>query len=191
LKDKIISQLNESAAVKQRLSTVNAEQIEAAAMMMITSLKQGGKILLCGNGGSAADAQHLAAELISRLKLERAAIPALALNVNTSVLTAISNDYQFELVFVRQIEAFGKAGDVLIAISTSGNSPNIIKAVEYAHMAGLKSIGLIGGNGGRLAQKADLPIIVPSDNVQRIQEAHITIGHILCELVEDALFGRG
>lgn len=191
MKDKIISQLNESAAVKQRLSAANVEQIEAAVMMMITSLKQGGKILLCGNGGSAADAQHLAAELISRLKLERAAIPALALNVNTSVLTAISNDYQFELVFVRQIEAFGKAGDVLIAISTSGNSPNIIKAVEYAHMAGLKSIGLIGGNGGRLAQKADLPIIVPSDNVQRIQEAHITIGHILCELVEDALFGRG
>lgn len=191
MKDKIISQLNESAAVKQRLSAANVEQIEAAAMMMITSLKQGGKILLCGNGGSAADAQHLAAELISRLRLERAAIPALALNVNTSVLTAISNDYQFELVFVRQIEAFGKAGDVLIAISTSGNSPNIIKAVEYAHMAGLKSIGLIGGNGGRLAQKADLPIIVPSDNVQRIQEAHITIGHILCELVEEALFGRG
>lgn len=186
---KIIAQLEESAEVKRQTIVTAVDSIEAAAQMLIDCYRAGGKVLLCGNGGSAADAQHLAAELISRLKLERAAIPALALTTNTSLLTAIGNDYKYDLVFVRQVEAFGKAGDVLIAISTSGESENVIKAVEFSRVQGIKSIALTGAKGGRLAEKVDLAIKIPSDNVQRIQECHITVGHILCELIESALYG--
>ncbi|NLA22839.1 MAG: D-sedoheptulose 7-phosphate isomerase [Candidatus Marinimicrobia bacterium] len=185
----MIAQLEESAEVKRQTIVTAVDSIEAAAQMLIDCYRAGGKVLLCGNGGSAADAQHLAAELISRLKLERAAIPALALTTNTSLLTAIGNDYKYDLVFVRQVEAFGKAGDVLIAISTSGESENVIKAVEFSRMQGIKSIALTGAKGGRLAEKVDLAIKIPSDNVQRIQECHITVGHILCELIESALYG--
>ena len=186
---KIIAQLEESAEVKRQTSVTAVDSIEAAAQMLINCYRAGGKVLLCGNGGSAADAQHLAAELISRLKLERAAIPALALTTNTSLLTAIGNDYKYDLVFVRQVEAFGRAGDVLIAISTSGESENVIKAVEFSRVQGIKSIALTGEKGGRLAEKVDIAIKIPSNNVQRIQECHITVGHILCELIESALFG--
>ncbi|HRD17840.1 MAG TPA: D-sedoheptulose 7-phosphate isomerase [Candidatus Marinimicrobia bacterium] len=186
---KIIAQLEESAEVKRQTIVTAVDSIEAAAQMLIDCYRAGGKVLLCGNGGSAADAQHLAAELISRLKLERAAIPALALTTNTSLLTAIGNDYKYDLVFVRQVEAFGKVGDVLIAISTSGESENVIKAVEFSRMQGIKSIALTGAKGGRLAEKVDIAIKIPSDNVQRIQECHITVGHILCELIESALYG--
>jgi len=189
LHQKIIAQLEESAEVKRQTIVTAVDSIEAAAQMLIDCYRAGGKVLLCGNGGSAADAQHLAAELISRLKLERAAIPALALTTNTSLLTAIGNDYKYDLVFVRQVEAFGKAGDVLIAISTSGESENVIKAVEFSRMQGIKSIALTGAKGGRLAEKVDIAIKIPSDNVQRIQECHITVGHILCELIESALYG--
>jgi len=189
LHQKIIAQLEESAEVKRQTIVTAVDSIEAAAQMLIDCYRAGGKVLLCGNGGSAADAQHLAAELISRLKLERAAIPALALTTNTSLLTAIGNDYKYDLVFVRQVEAFGRAGDVLIAISTSGESENVIKAVEFSRMQGIKSIALTGAKGGRLAEKVDLAIKIPSDNVQRIQECHITVGHILCELIESALYG--
>lgn len=186
---KIIAQLEESTEVKRQTIITAVDSIEAAAQMLIDCYRAGGKVLLCGNGGSAADAQHLAAELISRLKLERAAIPALALTTNTSLLTAIGNDYKYDLVFVRQVEAFGRAGDVLIAISTSGESENVIKAVEFSRVQGIKSIALTGAKGGRLAEKVDLAIKIPSDNVQRIQECHITVGHILCELIESALYG--
>ncbi len=186
---KIIAQLEESAEVKRQTIITAVDSIEAAAQMLIDCYRAGGKVLLCGNGGSAADAQHLAAELISRLKLERAAIPALALTTNTSLLTAIGNDYKYDLVFVRQVEAFGRAGDVLIAISTSGESENVIKAVEFSRVQGIKSIALTGAKGGRLAEKVDIAIKIPSDNVQRIQECHITVGHILCELIESALYG--
>ena len=186
---KIIAQLEESAEVKRQTIVTAVDSIEAAAQMLIDCYRAGGKVLLCGNGGSAADAQHLAAELISRLKLERAAIPALALTTNTSLLTAIGNDYKYDLVFVRQVEAFCRAGDVLIAISTSGESENVIKAVEFSRVQGIKSIALTGAKGGRLAEKVDLAIKIPSDNVQRIQECHITVGHILCELIESALYG--
>jgi len=189
LHQKIIAQLEESAEVKRQTIVTAVDSIEAAAQMLIDCYRAGGKVLLCGNGGSAADAQHLAAELISRLKLERAAIPALALTTNTSLLTAIGNDYKYDLVFVRQVEAFGKVGDVLIAISTSGESENVIKAVEFSRVQGIKSIALTGAKGGRLAEKVDLAIKIPSDNVQRIQECHITVGHILCELIESALYG--
>lgn len=189
MRQQIIAQLEESAAVKQQTVASAIDSIESAAKMLIDCYRAGGKVLLCGNGGSAADAQHLAAELISRLRLERPAIPALALTTNTSLLTAIGNDYKYDLVFVRQVEAFGRPGDVLIAISTSGESENVIKAVEFARVEGIQSLALTGNKGGRLAGKVDLAIKVPSDNVQRIQECHITIGHILCELIESALFG--
>ncbi|MFH1213951.1 MAG: D-sedoheptulose 7-phosphate isomerase [Candidatus Neomarinimicrobiota bacterium] len=189
MRQQIIAQLEESAETKRQIVVDGVGTIVAAAEMLIACYRAGGKVLLCGNGGSAADAQHLAAELVSRLKLERPAIPALALTTNTSLITAIGNDYKYELVFVRQVEAFGRSGDVLVAMSTSGNSENVIKAVEFARVTGIKSIALTGDNGGRLAEKVDLAIIVPSANVQRIQECHITIGHILCELIESALFG--
>jgi len=189
LRQQIITQLEESAAVKQQTILSAIEAIEAAATMLIECLRAGGKVLLCGNGGSAGDAQHIASELVLRLKLERPAIPALALTTDTSLLTAIGNDYKYDLVFVRQVEAFGRAGDILVAISTSGESENVIKAVEFATVEGIKTLALTGAKGGRLAGKVNLAIKVPSDNVQRIQECHITIGHILCELIETALFG--
>ncbi len=186
----IITQIEESAEVKRRMLTTCAASIQEASAILIDAVRKGGKILLCGNGGSAADAQHLAAELVSRLKLERPAIAALALTTNTSILTAIGNDYQYDLVFVRQVEAFGKSGDVLIGISTSGNSPNVIRAIEYANMAQIKTLAMTGETGGKLAAKAGLTIRIPSTNVQRIQEAHITVGHILCDLLESALYGK-
>ena len=140
--------------------------------------------MLCGNGGSAADAQHLAAEFVGRFLREREARPALALTTNTSVLSALGNDYGFERVFARQVEAWGNPGDVLLALSTSGNSINVLEAVAVAMQRGLTTIGLTGGDGGRLAAVCDIPIVVPSASTPRIQEAHITVGHILCDLVE-------
>ena len=148
--------------------------------------------LLCGNGGSAADCQHIATELMIRLShhIQRPALPAIALTTDTSNLTAGGNDIGFENVFARNIEGLGTNGDVLLAISTSGNSPNVIKAVEMAHQKGMQAIGFLGGSGGKLKSIVDLPIIIPSSNVQRIQEGHITIAHIICELVEDKLYGN-
>jgi len=190
LKKNIIAQLEESASVKRELAVSGVDSIVSAAELMIKTIKSGAKILLCGNGGSAADSQHIAAELISKLKLERAAVPAVALTTNTSTLTAIANDYDFSQVFVRQLEAFGSRNDLLIGISTSGNSENVLKAVDYAREKGLKTIVMTGGTGGKLAAKADVDIIVPSENIQRIQESHITIGHILCDLLEQSIFGN-
>lgn len=184
----IIAQLEDSASVKRKMMVSCVDSILSAAELMIETIKSGAKILLCGNGGSAADSQHLAAELVSKLKLERSAIPAIALTTNTSTLTAIANDYDFSQVFVRQLEAFGRKNDLLIGISTSGNSEDVLKAVDYAHKNGLRTIVMTGGNGGDLAGKADVDIIVPSEDVQRIQEAHITVGHILCGLVEQAIY---
>ena len=146
------------------------------------------KVLLCGNGGSAADAQHIACELSGRFLKERAPLSAEALHVNTSFLTAVANDYDFDTVYERGLEAFGKQGDVLIAISTSGNSPNILKVIKKAQSMGIHRIGLTGATGGKMLDGCDVIIKVPSKETPRIQEAHITIGHILCELVESALF---
>jgi len=188
LKRNIIAQLEESASVKRELAVSGIDSIVSAAKLMIKTIKSGAKILLCGNGGSAADSQHLAAELVSKLKLERVALPAVALTTNTSTLTAIANDYDFSQVFVRQLEAFGRRNDLLIGISTSGNSENVLKAIDYAKKNGLKTVVMTGGNGGKLAGKADVDIIVPSEDVQRIQESHITIGHILCDLLEKSIF---
>lgn len=166
------------------------ESIMRAAQQLLTTVKKGGKILFCGNGGSAADAQHMATELVVRLKTtsNRPAIAAQALTVDTSTLTASANDYGFDYIFSRQIEALGRLGDTLIAISTSGNSSNIIEAVNMAHEKGLYVIGFLGGDGGNLKKLVDLAILISSQDTARIQEAHELIGHIICDILERSLF---
>jgi D-sedoheptulose 7-phosphate isomerase len=185
---RIVSQLEESAALKRRIVETCLDDVVRAAQMLLDTYRQGHKVLLCGNGGSAADAQHLAAELVAKLTRERAALPALALTVNASLLTSIPNDSSFNQVFARQVEALGQPGDILIALSTSGRSANVNAAVMAAKERGLHTIALTGRGGGELATISDLSIVVPADNTQRIQEAHITIGHILCDIVEATLF---
>lgn len=175
--------LQESAKVKESLLT-EIDAILKIAQWVLETTQKGGKVLLCGNGGSAADSQHIACELVGKLSKERKGLPAIALTTDTSILTAISNDWEFEKVFSRQVEALGKKGDLLIAISTSGKSPNILKAVETANQWGMKTVALTGFDGGPLKDLADLTLIVHSEDVQRIQEAHITIGHIISDLVE-------
>jgi D-sedoheptulose 7-phosphate isomerase len=185
--------LAESAAVKLALGERNGAGIVAAARRVAELVAAGGKIMLCGNGGSAADSQHIAAEFTSRLRasMERPAIPAIALTTDTSFLTARGNDYGFDGVFERLVDGLGRAGDVLVAISTSGGSENVLRAVARAKDKGIFSIGLTGDTGGKLAQLADIVINVPSSSTQYIQESHIAIGHIVCELVEEMLYGRG
>jgi len=182
--------LDESARVKRALASESAAAIARAAGVIADSFRNGGRVLLFGNGGSAADAQHIAGEWCGRLSRERAALPAIALTANTSDLTALGNDYGFERIFARLVEAHGRAGDVAIAISTSGNSPNVLAAVETARARGLRTIALAGRGGGKLAAQVDLALVVPSDDTQRIQESHIAIGHVLAELVDDELFPR-
>lgn len=162
------------------------EEIRHCADLIIETFRSGGKLLLCGNGGSAADAQHIAAEFVGRYEKERQALSAIALTTDTSALTALSNDYDFERVFARQVEALAKAGDCLLALSTSGNSPNVISAVMSARRLGCRVIGLTGAGGKKLASLSDACIMVPSSRTARIQEAHITIAHIWCELVDEA-----
>lgn len=185
----IASRLEESARVKKIMAKGQIGEIERMVNFIVSAYRVGGKVVLFGNGGSAADAQHLAGELVGRFKLERQALPAVALTTNTSVLTAMANDYGYETTFSRQVEALVNENDVVVGLSTSGNSPNVIEAIKAAKIRGAKTIGLTGGNGGQLAEEADLVIRVPSDSTPRIQEAHITIGHIVCELVERELFG--
>jgi D-sedoheptulose 7-phosphate isomerase len=183
--EQIRSQLRESAAVKQRFSDELVARIARFAETSAAALQQGRKILLFGNGGSAADAQHLATELVVRLHRDRPGLAALALTTNTSVLTAAGNDYGFESIFSRQIESLAAAGDVLIALSTGGNSPNVLRGVEAGRRRGGFLVALTGETGGALAAQVDLLLNVPSADPQRIQEAHITIGHIFCSLVEE------
>jgi D-sedoheptulose 7-phosphate isomerase len=161
------------------------EDISAACSLCLITILRGGKILLAGNGGSAADAQHIAAEFVGRFVRERRSLPAIALSTDTSAMTAISNDYGFDAVFARQVEGLGNIDDVFIGISTSGNSPNIIQAVESARQKGLKTIVFSGRNGGILRGAADVEIIVPSEITARIQEMHILVGHIICEFVDE------
>ena len=188
----ITDSLNESSETKLKIRDQLMEDILKAIDLLSAGFKEGKKLLLCGNGGSAADCQHIATELMIRLShhIQRPALPAIALTTDTSNLTAGGNDIGFENVFARNVEGLGNKGDTLLAISTSGNSPNIIKATHAAHSKGMRVIGFLGGNGGKLKDLVDLPIIVPSPNVQRIQEGHITIAHIICELVEDKLYGK-
>lgn len=160
--------------------------IKKACETAVATLKAGGKILLCGNGGSAADAQHIAAELTGRYKTERGALAGIALTTDTSALTAIGNDYGYEFVFSRQLEALGREGDLLIAISTSGNSGNVVKALELARKIGIKTIGLSGRTGGAMNELCELNLVVPSNDTPRVQEMHIMIGHIICQAIDDA-----
>jgi D-sedoheptulose 7-phosphate isomerase len=161
-------------------------QIQKAAELITQSLKNGGKVLLFGNGGSAADAQHIAAELTGRYKTERTALPAIALTTDTSALTAISNDYGYDMVFARQLQAFGQKGDIAIGISTSGNSQNVLNALSRAKELGCTTIGLSGSGGGAMNSLCEINLIVPSSNTPRIQEMHIFIGHTICQIVDES-----
>jgi D-sedoheptulose 7-phosphate isomerase len=186
--ERIESAFRDGAALRLRVAEECRAPILAAAAAIEASLRAGKKLLLFGNGGSAADAQHLAAEFTGRYLKERRGLPALALHTDTSALTAIGNDYGFDRVFARQVEALGQAGDVALAITTSGRSPNISAAVTACRAAGIKTIGLTSTQGTEFARTVDIALIVPSESTPRIQECHLTIGHILCELVEEALF---
>lgn len=186
----IIKIIQSSIRVKEEIlsNATLLENIERLGNLMIKTFQNGGKILFCGNGGSAADAQHLAAELSGRFYIDRKPLPAEALHCNTSYLTAVANDYGYDKIFSRLITAIGQSGDLLIGLSTSGNSPNIINAFETARVLGITTVAFTGESGGNLKHKATMLINVPSGDTPRIQEAHITIGHILCEMVERELF---
>lgn len=188
MRDKIIDIINDAIHIKEEILHNQIENIIKAAKLIIACYKAKGKVLIFGNGGSAADAQHIAAEFVGRFQKERPGLAAISLNTNTSILTAISNDYGYEIVFARQVEALGNSGDVAIGISTSGKARNVIMGIKKAREMGLKTICLSGGTGGELSKAAELSFIVLSAVTARIQEAHITIGHIICELVEDELF---
>jgi D-sedoheptulose 7-phosphate isomerase len=190
LESKVRQLIEASIAAKQRLleDPYFMPLVARVSDIVLQSMKEGHKILLFGNGGSAADAQHIAAEFVGRFAFDRPALPALALNVNTSCITAIGNDYGFDQVFSRQIEALGQPGDVALGITTSGNSPNVIRAMSAAKKKGLHAIGLSGRSGGKLKGVVDYCICVPSDETPRIQEGHILVGHVISELVEEAIF---
>jgi len=184
--------LIESSETKIKIQKECFNEILTAVEIITNAYKNNKKLLLCGNGGSAADCQHIATELMIRLchHINRPALPAIALTTDSSNLSAGGNDIGFENVFARNVEGLGNEGDVLIAISTSGNSPNVLKAADKAKEKKMSVIGFLGGNGGKLKDKVDLPVIIPSANTQRIQEGHITIAHIICELVEEELYGK-
>jgi len=182
----------ESLRVKQVFLAEQAAQLEQAVDLVAAALKAGHKVLLFGNGGSAADAQHIAAEFVGRFLIERRPLPAIALTTDTSALTAIGNDYGFDEVFARQVRALGQKGDVALVISTSGRSPNVLKAVAACREIGIRTVGLTGGDGGDLAKAVDVSLRVSASKLSaRIQETHILIGHVLCELVDRRLFGDG
>jgi len=186
--DKIAAIWNEHLELAKTLPSL-ASAVSTAVDIIRASLAAGGQLLIAGNGGSAADAQHIAAELTGRFLRERRPLPALALHANTSALTAIGNDYGFEHVFARELSAHARPGDVLLAISTSGNSPNILRAIEAARQCKVTVIGLTGESGGQMRTACDLCLCVPSKSTARIQEMHITIGHTICELLEEGLAG--
>ena len=185
--ERVKNLLNISADLKKTVAETLSSEILDAAQKIQDRLEAGGKLMLMGNGGSAADAQHIAAELVGRFKKERKAIPALALTVDTSSLTALGNDYGFDTIFERQVEALANKNDTVIGISTSGNSENVVRAINKANSIGAFTIGLLGNDGGKLKDAVNLPIIIPSNDTARIQEVHITIGHIICEIIEEDL----
>lgn len=190
MQDFIAGELRKTASVIGALvaDAELARTIETVARLCVKALRDGNKILLAGNGGSAADAQHLAAELVSRFYFDRPGLPAVALTTDTSALTAIGNDYGFERLFSRQIDALGRKGDVFIGLSTSGNSPNILKALDEARLKGLVTVGLTGQGGGRMAALCDHCLRMPSSETPRIQEGHIVVGHTVCALIEREMF---
>ncbi|MFH0731855.1 MAG: SIS domain-containing protein [Candidatus Omnitrophota bacterium] len=187
--DKITQIIKDSIAIKEQILKTMAPDIHKVSDAIVKSIKSKGKVILFGNGGSAADSQHIAAEFVGRFKLERSALAALALTTNTSTLTSIGNDYGYEEIFSRQVEALGNKDDIVIAISTSGNARNVIAGMLEAKKQNIKTVAMTGEDGGQLAPLADISLLIPSSNTARIQEAHILIGHIICEIVEDKLFG--
>jgi D-sedoheptulose 7-phosphate isomerase len=182
--DYVTQELRESAHLKIDVADTQAATIQAMIDCIWASMQVGGKLLVCGNGGSAADAQHLATECMVRLQEDRRPLPAISLTTDSSLLTAAGNDFGFETVFARQVEGLGRAGDVLLAISTSGNSRNVVLAVEEARRRRMRTLGLLGKSGGALRDLVDIALIVPSSSTQRIQEVHITVGHIICGALE-------
>jgi D-sedoheptulose 7-phosphate isomerase len=184
----IKKQLQDHRALIDLLERDMAPLIAEMGSLISTALTNGNKLLVMGNGGSAADSQHFVAEIVGRFKMERKALPAVALSTDTSILTAIGNDYGFESIFSRQVEALGMPGDIVVGLSTSGNSPNVLKALRIARERGCRTIGLLGKDGGSIKDVCDLALVVPSTDTPRIQEGHITVIHIVCDLVEKALF---
>ena len=189
MKDFVLKAFSDSAAVKQQFARDQADRIALVAGLMVTAFREGRKVLLFGNGGSATDAAHIAAEFVGRYKRERKPLPAIALATDIAAITCIANDYGFDELFARQVLAHGRKGDIAIAISTSGNSPNVLKGVAAARECGMITVAWTGGTGGKLAGLVDHPFVVPSTVTARIQESHITLGHVLCELVEETLLG--
>lgn len=177
--------LEDSINIKRQAFRENSDKLEKVAVIIVDALRAGKKILICGNGGSAADSQHIAAEFIGRFQKERQALAAIALNTDTSILTALSNDYGFDVIFSRQVEALGNQGDIFLGISTSGNSRNVVKAMEVAKQRGMATMALTGQGGGKLGEIADIFLAVPSNITARIQESHIIMAHVICELVEE------
>ena len=184
----IAAHIEASMATKKRVLEGDTAVLGEIAAIVIEALRRGNKVLFFGNGGSAADSQHLAAELIGRFRRERAALPALALTTDSSILTALANDYSYDIVFSRQLQAFGRAGDVALGITTSGNSANVLRAMETARALGMKTIGFTGEGGGKLKGLVDVCFCVPSRETSHIQEMHITVGHAVCEMIERELF---
>jgi D-sedoheptulose 7-phosphate isomerase len=186
MRERIKELLLESIQIKEELLHTKIGEILSITETIQDSLKKNGKVILFGNGGSASDSQHIAAEFVGRFKKDRLALAAISLTTNTSILTSLANDYGYEVIFAKQIEALGQKNDVVIGISTSGKAKNVAAGIRQAKKMGIKTIALTGGDGGELAKLADLSLLVPSSVTARIQEAHITIGHIVCELIEEA-----
>ena len=190
MRDFVLQAFNDSAAVKQRFVRDHADRIVEVAKLIVRAFREGHKVLLFGNGGSATDAAHIAAEFVGRYKRERAPLPAMALATDIAAITCIANDYGYDELFARQVRAHGHKGDIAIAISTSGNSPNVLKGVEAAKACGLTTVAWTAGTGGKVAALVDFAFIVPSTITARIQESHMTLGHVLCELTEEELLGK-
>jgi len=190
MKEQVIKAFEESAEVKRRFVREHADRIVEVARLIARAFKEGHKVLLFGNGGSSTDASHIAAEFVGRYHRDRMPLPAIALGTDVATLTCIANDYTYDEIFARQVRAHGQKGDIVIAISTSGNSPNVLKGAEAARAIGLITVGWTGGKGGKLASLVDHCFIVPSPVTARIQESHITLGHVLCELIEEDVFAK-
>ena len=190
MKEHVVKAFDDSAEVKRRFAREHADRIVEVARLIGRAFKEGHKVLLFGNGGSSTDASHIAAEFVGRYHRDRAPLPAIALGTDMAALTCIANDYDYAEIFARQVRAHGQKGDIAIAISTSGNSPNVLRGVEAAREIGLTTVGWTGGKGGKLASLVDHCFIVPSIVTARIQESHITLGHVLCELIEEDVFAK-
>lgn len=188
MEKKILKVFEESIRVKEKFAKENAARIAEVSKLIADAFNDGKKLIIFGNGGSACDASHIAAEFVNRFKRDRPGLPALSLNTDTAILTSIANDYDYSEIFARQVKTLADAGDVVIAISTSGNSRNILKAVDVAKKKGLKVIAFTGMKGEKFALKSDYSFLVPTDDTPRIQETHITLGHVICQIVEEILF---